>query len=139
MDQWAGYEANRSRLLKFLADAKIANPITLAGDIHSNWANDLLLDTGDPKSAVVAAEFVGTSISSGGDGSQATKKSPGVLADNPFVKFYNAERGYVACEITPERWTTYYRTVPYVSKPGAPLNTRATFVVENGRKGIERA
>jgi len=139
MDQWPGYEVNRQRVLKFFADSKVANPIVLTGDIHSNWANDLKVNCDDPKSPVVAAEFVGTSISSGGDGSQTRKDTPGVLAENPFVKFYNSERGYVSCEVTPTKWQTHYRTVEYVTRPGAPLATRASFVVEDGRPGLQNS
>jgi len=139
MDQWPGYEANRQRLLKYFADRPQLNPIVITGDIHSNWVNDLQIDAADEKSPVVATEFVGTSISSGGDGSESQKTTPQMLSENPFVKFYNSERGYVSCEITPRTWTAHYRTVPFVTKPGAPLNTRQTFVVEAGHPGAKPA
>jgi alkaline phosphatase D len=139
MDQWPGYEANRQRVLKFFAEHPQLNPVVLTGDIHTNWVNDLQVDSADEKSPVVATEFVGTSISSSGDGSETRDDTAGVLAENPFVKFYNAERGYVSCEVTPDRWTSHYRTVPYISRPGAPLNTRRTFVVEAGKPGAEEA
>ena len=139
MDQWAGYDVSRKRLLKFLVDRQITNPVVLTGDIHSNWVNDLKIDFDDPASAAVATEFVGTSISSGGDGSQTRADTAGVLAENPFVKFYNAERGYVRCEVTPKQWRSDYQVVEYVTRRGAPLVTRASFVVENGRPGAQTA
>ena len=74
MDQWAGYDVGRERLLQFLADQKVANPVVLTGDIHTNWVNDLKIDFDDEKSATVATEFVGTSITSGGDGAEKTKR-----------------------------------------------------------------
>jgi alkaline phosphatase D len=135
MDQWAGYDVARKRLLRFLREHKIANPVVLTGDIHSNWVNDLKVDFDDPDSPTLATEFVGTSISSGGDGSQTRNDTAGVLADNPFVRFYNAERGYVACEVSEKEWHSNYRVVEYVSQPGAPLITRASFVVEKDRPG----
>ncbi len=135
MDQWPGYEANRRRMLDFFASSNVANPVVLTGDIHSNYANDLQVDSSRPDSAVVASEFVGTSISSGGDGAQQHKKTSEMLAENPFVKFFNAERGYVSCEVTPERWTTHYRTVEFVTRPGAPLSTRKSFVPRVGPTG----
>ncbi len=61
-----------------------------------------------------------------------------VLSDNPFVKFYNEQRGYVSCEITPQAMHADYRVVDFVSEPGAPCHTRARFVVENGRPGANR-
>ena len=139
MDQWPGYEANRQRLLKYFAERKSLNPIVLAGDIHTNWVNDLQVNCDDEKSPVVGTEFVGTSISSGGDGMQQTKTTPELLSENPFVKFFNAERGYVSCEVTPKTWTSKYQVVPFVTKPDAPLITRKTFVVENGKPGAVEA
>jgi len=139
MDQWPGYEFERRRLLKHLADRKIANAVALAGDIHTNWANDLIADFDGLDGRVVATEFVGTSISSGGDGVAKPKDLDLLLKDNPFVKFHNAERGYLTCEVDSKIFLTKYRTVPYVAKPGAPVNTRASFVVEPGHPGLKQA
>jgi alkaline phosphatase D len=135
MDQWPGYEAARQRLLKFFAERKSLNPIAIAGDIHTNWVNDLQVDCEDLKSPVVGTEFVGTSISSGGDGIEVPKTTPELYSENPFVKYFNAERGYVSCEVTPTKWISRYQTVPFVTKPDAPLVTRKTFVVEHGKPG----
>lgn len=139
MDQWPGYEANRQRVLQFFADNPTVNPIVITGDIHTNWVNDLQTDSTDAKSPVVGTEFVGTSISSGGDGQEANKNTAATLAENPFVKFHNAERGYVSCEVTAKEFKSHYRTVPFVTKPDAPLVTRKTFVVEHGRPGAKEA
>jgi len=138
MDQWAGYEVGRKRLLRFFADRQVSNPVVLTGDIHTNWVNDLKVNFDDENSPTVATEFVGTAITSGGDGAEKRADTDGVLADNPFVKFYNAERGYVRCELTPEQWTTDFRVVPVVSKPQSPCLTRATFSVQSGRPGATR-
>ena len=139
MDQWPGYEMERRKVLKFLHDRKISNPVVLTGDIHSNWANELIADFDQLDSQSVATEFVGTSISSGGDGVEAPKTLPQTLSENPFVKFHNTERGYVSCEVTPRSWKTDYKTVPFVVKPGAALNIRASFVVESGKAKLNRA
>lgn len=135
MDQWAGYDQPRRRLLSYLATQRIANPVVLTGDIHCNWVNDLKIDFDDPDAPIVATEFVGTSITSGGDGVDQRGDTPQLLEENPFVKFYNAQRGYVRCTVTPDRWTSDFQIVPYVTKRGAPLQTRATFEVEAGRAG----
>lgn len=139
MDQWPGYEMERRRVLKYLHDQRISNPVVLTGDIHSNWANDLIADFDNLDSQVVASEFVGTSISSGGDGSLVPKHLDETYAENPFVKFHSAERGYVRCEVTPDHWKTDYQAVEYVSKFGAPLRTRASFALEAGRVGLQKA
>lgn len=66
MDQWGGYDVARTRLLSFLRDRQIANPVVITGDIHTNWVNDLKVNFDEPAAPTVATEFVGTSISSGG-------------------------------------------------------------------------
>ncbi len=139
MDQWSGYGASRERVLRFLAESGVRNPVVLTGDIHTNWVNDLHADFRDPASAVVATEFVGTSISSGGDGAANLEHAEGLMRDNPFVKLYNAQRGYVSCELVPDRWTARYRTLASVSQPGAPRETLAEFVIQDGHPGAQRA
>lgn len=136
MDQWSGYDVPRRRLLSFLETRSISNPIVLTGDIHSNWANELKVDFDDDSAPTVAAEFVGTSISSGGNGVQFVRNHDKLLAENPFVKFQNSERGYVSCTVTPKVWQSDYQVVEYVDKPGAPLIRRASFVVEDGVPGL---
>jgi alkaline phosphatase D len=139
MDQWPGYEVDRRRVLSFFHERKIANPVVLSGDIHTNWANDLIADFDGLNGRVVGTEFVGTSISSGGDGVAVPKDLDKILADNPFVHFHNAERGYLLCEATPGLWRTDYKTVPFVAKPDAPIQVRASMVVESGKPGMKPA
>lgn len=138
MDQWSGYEVPRRRLMSFLKDNNIPNPVVLTGDIHCNWVNDLKIDFDNEKDPVVATEFVGTSISSGGDGKDKLETTDTMYSENPFVKFFNAQRGYVDCTVTPKGWTSEYKIVPFVTKPDAPLTTRATFTVEAGRAGANK-
>jgi alkaline phosphatase D len=138
MDQWSGYETARRRLMQFLATRRPDNPVVLTGDIHSNWVNDLKVDYRDEGAPTVATEFVGTSITSGGDGADVRDTTDGVLGENPWVRFFNNQRGYVRCVITPQSWTADYRVLEYVTHQGSPISTRASFVVENGRPGAER-
>ncbi|MUG95194.1 alkaline phosphatase [Scytonema sp. UIC 10036] len=138
MDMWAGYVAQRNRILRFLQESKISNPIVLTGDIHSNWVSDLKTDFDNPESPVVGTEFVGTSISSGGDGSDTNPRFEPYLPENPWIKFYNSQRGYVRCDITPERWQSDYRVMAAVTTPDAPMSTRASFVVEDGQPGAQQ-
>lgn len=139
MDQWPGYEMDRRRVLKHFAEKRITNPVVLTGDIHSNWANELIADFDQFDSRVVGTEFVGTSISSGGDGVATPKYLESTISENPFVKYHNAQRGYVRCEITPQQWRTDYRVVPFVTKPGAPVATSKSFVVTTGRPQLQTA
>jgi alkaline phosphatase D len=138
MDQWSGYAMARQRFLEFLRDRKPSNPVVLTGDIHTNWVNDLKPEFYDEKSPVVATEFVGTSISSGGDGADVRPSTETMLSENPHIKFFNANRGYVRCRLTPQHWRTDFQIVEKVSTPDAPIRTRASFVVENGKPGAKR-
>jgi len=139
MDKWSGYEASRNTVMSFLADRKIRNPVVITGDVHSNWAFDLRRNWQDAKSDPLGVEFVGTSISSGGDGMDARPDTPLQMAENPHLRFFNAQRGYVKCSIGAKQWRTDYRVLPYVTRPGAPVTTRASFVVEDGARKVERA
>lgn len=139
MDQWSGYDVARRRLLGFIAERRVPNPIVIAGDIHSNWVNDLKVDFDRPESPTVATEFVGTSISSGGNGTEKPKFLDTIMSENPFVRFHNAERGYISCTATPSEWRSDYRVVEFVDRPGAPVVTRRSFVVENGSPGVKPA
>ncbi len=139
MDQWGGYEVARARLMRFFAGQPRINPVVITGDIHSNWVADLKEDWRNMAKPAVATEFVGTSITSGGDGADMPDRVKAYLPENPQIKFYNGQRGYVRCSLTPGKWTADYRIIDKVSQPNAPLQTRATYVVEAGRPGAQRA
>jgi alkaline phosphatase D len=138
MDKWDGYVAERERLFDFIQKHQPSNPVVITGDIHSNWVADLKTDFDNPNSKTIGTEFVGTSISSGGDGVDVTPQTEAILTQNPHIKFFNSQRGYVRCELTPARWQSDYRVVAAVTTPDAPISTRASFVVENGRPGAQR-
>ena len=139
MDQWPGYEVSRRRLLEFFHERRIPNPVVLTGDIHLNWVNDLQLDFTDPKSPLVGTELVGTAMTSGGNGGNVIEEYERAAAQNDFVKWYNSNRGYVSCELTPDSWTSHFRATPFVDKPGSPIETKASFVIEAGQPGAKPA
>lgn len=138
MDMWDGYPVERRNLLDFLARARPSNPVVLTGDIHSSWVADLRPDFDAPDTPAVATEFAGTSISSGGNGAPMTERGAGALAANPHLHFYDGRRGYVHVTVTPELWTSAFRTVATVTEGGAPRETAAVFVVESGQAGARR-
>jgi alkaline phosphatase D len=137
LDSWDGYPANRNRLLKTFQQLNIS-PVVLTGDTHSNWAAELKADFDDPDSAILGTELVGTSISSGGDGSDRRKDTGDILAGNPHLKFFDDHRGYVWCTVTPEQLRADFRVVLYVSRPGAPVHTRAAFQIDAGKPGLRQ-
>ena len=132
VDGWDGYVASRDRLLDFVYQQEISNPVVLTGDWHANWQCDLKRNFNNPDSPTIGAEFVGTSISSTDFAGPQPAYGRVVLEENPHIRYFNNERGYVRCRLTPEEWRTDYRVVPYVDRPGAPIRTRASFVLQNG-------
>lgn len=61
------------------------------------------------------------------------------MDENPHIKFINRDRGYVRNLVTTTEWTADFRIVDYVSRPGAPVSTVATFVIEDGQPGAVQA
>lgn len=139
MDQWGGYAHERRELLQFLAERKLLNTVVLTGDIHSNWVNNLRVDDRDASGQVVATEFVGTSISSGGDGNDGAKELAQLKPHNPGLVYHNRQRGYVACTVTAKDWRSDYFVVDQVTKPGGKVSKAASFVVAAGKPGAKKA
>ena len=103
----------------------------LSGDWHSAWVNDL-----DRDGRTVATEFVGTSISSGCGWDASVRLG---LPANPHVLFYEgAYRGWLLCDVTPERWRSDLRIVTAPSNPASPAYLLAAFEVADGRPGAVR-
>jgi alkaline phosphatase D len=139
MDQWDGYVAARNRILGFLNTRRPANPVVITGDIHSSWVHDLKADFADPASATLGTEFVGPSITS-----TFPPESIGPITaarpDNPHTAFFDGTfHGYVRCDVDRSRWRSTYRVVDSVLVPGAPTRDLASFVVEDGRAGVQPA
>jgi alkaline phosphatase D len=131
-DKWDAYPTTRQRVVDFMATHRPSNPVVITGDLHNAWTQVVRANHADPASAPVATEFVGSSISSGGDGTDQTATAPVVLARNPHVVFNSNRRGYVSVDITERLWRSDFRTVPFVTTEDAPLQTTASFVIENG-------
>ncbi|MET7461352.1 alkaline phosphatase D family protein [Nonomuraea sp. NPDC005501] len=140
MDLWDGYKAAKDRVLNGIVERGVSNPVVLTGDIHYNLAGELKADFNDPASPTIGVELVCTSVTSGGNGSASTGVPAGGSDPvNPHIRFSGYQRGYVSCEVTPEAWRTDYRVVPYIDRPGAPVETKASFVTVDGRPGLNVA
>ena len=118
----------------------MANPVVLAGDIHSTWFSELKVDFDRPESPSVAVEFTATSVSSdfpiAFDG--PIKAANPVL--NPHVKYFDGlKRGYLRAVVDRHAWRTDVRTVDTIAVRNAPVSTSASFVVEAGSSTLTRA
>jgi alkaline phosphatase D len=137
-DNWNGYHAARERLLQGAADARVRNLIVLTGDAHCAMASDLRVRVEDfERSPVIGAEFLGTSITSGGDGGPTQVRGSQWLTSNPDMKFFDNRRGYSTVAMTPRTLTTTYKAVDVVTRPGAPIRTIAALQVADGVPGIQ--
>ncbi|MGI8757276.1 MAG: alkaline phosphatase D family protein [Acidimicrobiales bacterium] len=135
VDQWDGYPAARSRLLKSIDAAGLENVVVLTGDIHAAGAADIRLPNADIKGKVVAHELVGTSISSPGVaavGEAFDLASIGI----PYANF--VDHGYGRCTITPRRWTAEFVTVDTISEATSPAQVDATLEITAGTAGLRR-
>ncbi|MGX6604678.1 alkaline phosphatase D family protein [Micromonosporaceae bacterium Da 78-11] len=138
MDSWDGYVASRERITRGWVDAGVRNPVVLTGDVHAHWADELKLDYADPTSKTIGTELVCSSITSTGNGADVVSGTHPWAAWNPHLRFYNNQRGYVRTRITDDSMTADFRVLPYVTTPGAPAHTRATFVIEDRVPGLHQ-
>jgi alkaline phosphatase D len=134
----------RTRFLTKLRDAKIRNPVVLSGDFHTSFVNDLRVDFNKPETPVIGAEFVSTSISSSSladeIGLPATSLEDLVPKFNPHIHYINAhQHGYTRIEITPDQVRADMRVVASIATPQSPVSTNASYVVQNGKPGAQKA
>jgi alkaline phosphatase D len=137
MDAWDGYRSSRARIQQGWRDRSVRNPVVLSGDVHRAWANELKADYSTSTSAVIGTELVCTSITSDGDGNGSTT-IPNV-ASNPHLKFYQDRRGYTLASVTPSQVKADFRSVAKVSEHGGAITTAKSFVILDGKPGLQTA
>jgi alkaline phosphatase D len=140
LDQWDGYAPQRTRLLQFLADAHVANPVVLAGDIHSTWFSELRKDFDRLDTPPVAVEFTATSVSSDFPiAFDAPLKAVNPLI-NPHVRYFDgSKRGYLRVAVSDDQWRTDVRNVDTIAVRTTPVATTASYVVEAGSSVLHAA
>ena len=126
LEGWDGYTAARARVADALA-AK-SNPVVVSGDYHASFALDVGPGFGRE---LLAPEFMSTAISSAPFGAE-------VRPNNPHVRHFAGDNGYLLCEVGAESWTAEYRTVANVWDPMSPVETTARFVVDAGNPEMRR-
>lgn len=135
-DGWDGYPRARERLLDAIGASSGAggNVLVLGGDVHRHVAANLRQRPDDPRSPVVASEFVCSSVTSRGLSETLTAA---IRASNPdLLHARSDERGYALIDIRPESTTCDFRATPFPAQPGARLHSQARFVVEAGQPGV---
>lgn len=136
-DGWDGYPRARKRLLEHIASRGVGNPVVLGGDVHSFNVSDLKLDFDDPRAAIVASEFVATSITSQ---AWAQDRLNTFLPENPHMKLVDSRyRGYVRMDLRPGGLRADLRGMDSVTVAQASCSTIHSYVVADGRPGAVKA
>lgn len=93
----------------------------------------------DWEGPAAATEYVATSISSNGDGSDMPQGWEGVPADNPHTELLNDRRGYQLFTIGKDEWRTDVVGVDRVTTPGGARLNIASLVTVPQQPGVHRA
>lgn len=138
MDQWSGYMYSRKRLLQFIEQHCPGNVVNVTGDAHRHFAGNLVYDASHP--APVSVEFLATSVSSGSDGlGDDDTFSRSVRRENPQLMATTDQRGYVICDVGRDVWHADLKVLDKVMERDGRLSTYASFAVERGKPGLQKA
>jgi alkaline phosphatase D len=139
VDTWDGYAGDRRNVLDAVG-AAADNLIVLTGDFHSAAVAELRADPFDTTLPVVGAEFMASSISSSFFDDDATVEGlvTGALAANPQLKWFDSQRGYTVCEVTPERWMATFRAVADQFDEASPVTDISSWEVVAGTPGVRQ-
>ncbi len=142
MDQWDGYPEARLRILEHIRARAIDNVVILTGDIHSSWAMEIYLDSGQPLNALpqpplglgpLAVEFVTPSVTSPGFPEPAADPLAQLIPTmNPHMKYVELKtHGYLLLDVRRERVQSEWWYVDNIASRnfrswlGARVETRA--------------
>lgn len=135
-DGWSGYPAARARLVRAIEERNLTNVVIASGDSHIHNVGVLPRRDDALDGPAVATEFLGTSITSGGDGVADSPTRHAYLHDNPHFALMNQQRGYQTFDITPTEWRTDVKVMDKVQRPGGAITTLARFVVTPDKAGL---
>ena len=135
-EAWDGYAPARERLLKSIQRNNIANVVTLGGDVHMNVAANLRPEAKSGSQAVVASEFVTTSITSRGLSDSAVAL---IKSNNPDILHMRAdERGYALFSVDPTRVCCEFRTTPTPAGEQDRLTIQSIYYVDTDQPGPKK-
>jgi alkaline phosphatase D len=158
-DSWDGYWKPRARFTTAITDSKVANPVLLSGDFHTNLAFNLLNEWPDPHNyasmtdqatatatwdkPVVATEIAAGAVSSPGffqSGSLAAI-GPATLANTPWAKYGDLKtQGVVRHTVTSDTTTSVFRVCDAGHKASTAAGKPrigATVTTKSGTPGID--
>ncbi|HEY0710056.1 MAG TPA: alkaline phosphatase D family protein, partial [Polyangia bacterium] len=146
LDQWHGYPAARRRFLDSLRTMNSQNVVVLTGDLHSSWANELIVDPLDPAQYdpamgrnAVAIEFVTPGITSPGLPPVFLGVVESAKPFNPHLRWFDlVQQGYMVLDVTPERVQAAWFLYASIKQPTAtPEQFAAAWSVKSGSTRLE--
>ena len=139
VDTWDGYAGERQVVLEAVGNAA-DNLVVLTGDFHSAAVAELRSDPFDATLPVIGAEFMASSISSSffDDDAAVEGLVTAALTANPHLKWFDSQRGYTVCEVTPDRWRATYRAVADQFDEASPVTEVSSWEVEAGTPGVRQ-
>ena len=133
-DSWDGYAGDRQRLLEHIKEADLRNAVVITGDKHINSVRNVPPDYVPAHfgATPVATEFIGTSVSSGGE---RTVTSIALDPDNPHHLWGDRHHGYVRVELNARTWRSDFRLVDTVASPVCRVWTESSWEVKHDKPG----
>jgi alkaline phosphatase D len=144
-DQWDGYPAERNRVINFIMDNNIPNPVILTGDIHTAWANDIPYQNynGTTGAGSMGVEFVTTSVTSPGADFISNLSSFGnsvIKSQNPHMKFIDlTRRGYLILDLNHQRVQGDFYFVNRVDQVSSQETFAEGWYCNDGTRRLQKA
>lgn len=145
MDQWDGYPAERQRVMDFIMNNNIPNPVILTGDIHTSWANDIPYQNynGSTGAGSMGVEYVATSVTSPGAdflSSLASFGVPFIKNQNPHMKYVDiTRRGYLILDVNQQRVQGDYYYVDRVDQVSSNQTFEEGWYCQDGTRRLQKA
>ncbi len=145
MDQWDGYPAERKRIMDFIMNNNIPNPVILTGDIHTSWANDIPYQNynGTTGAGSMGVEYVTSSVTSPGADFISSLTGLGVpliKSQNPHMKFVDiTKRGFVLLDLNHQRIQGDYYFVDRVDQISNQVTFAEGWYCEDGTRRLQKA
>ncbi|ORX92670.1 putative alkaline phosphatase [Basidiobolus meristosporus CBS 931.73] len=149
-DAWDGYRAARWRFFDFIKNHDIQNNIVLAGDVHSNWAWDLVDERNFKKYDIKTGEgawgaaFTGTAVTSPSPYRSQNSTTRGKLektlvASNPALKWVESTyRGYYTLTLDYDAIQAVYWGVEEITTRNDKQIQLAQFKINHGENHLSR-
>lgn len=156
-DQWDGYPRERERVWDMIRgglghpNVAVNDVVVLTGDIHTCWSMDITEDPNNPIAGSggynsstgegsMAVEFVATSVSSPGLDEITGVGEPGLMTQNPHMKYINlADHGYLILDIDHSRCQGEHWLVSTVAEPSRDEAFEIAHFTNTGENHLQEA